>query len=55
MEKVRAAKRFTVMMSIPGTPRYCNRYDTRHLTIRKTVHSQVVWFQSDSIFGTRLR
>lgn len=53
MEKVRAARRFTVKMSIPGIPGYCSRYDTRHLTIRRTVHSQVVWFQSDSIFGTK--
>jgi hypothetical protein len=53
IEKVRAARRFTVIMHIAATPRYCLRYDTRHLTIRRIVHSQVVWFQSDSIFGTR--
>jgi hypothetical protein len=52
MDKVRAAKRFTVKMAVPQAPRYCHRYDTRHLTIRRTVHSQVVWFQSDSIFGS---
>jgi hypothetical protein len=52
MDKVRAAKRFTVLMNVPQAPRYCRRYDTRHLTIRRTVHSQVVWFQSDSIFGS---
>ena len=53
MEKVRAARRFTVSMAIPEAPRYCRRYDTRHLTIKRTVHSQVVWFQSDSIFGSQ--
>jgi hypothetical protein len=51
--KVRAARRFTVTLDIPGAPDYCHRYETRHLTIRKTVHSQVVWFQEDSIFGTK--
>jgi hypothetical protein len=51
MDKVRAAKRFTVVTNVPEAPRYCRRYDTRHLTIRRTIHSQVVWFQSDSIFG----
>jgi hypothetical protein len=52
MEKVRAAKRFTVVLSLPEAPRYCRRYDTRHLSIKRTVHNQAVWFQSDSIFGT---
>jgi hypothetical protein len=52
MDKVRAAKRFNVTMNIPGVPRYCDRYDARHLTVKRSVHSQVVWFQSDSIFGT---
>lgn len=52
MDKVRAAKRFTVVMTIPSAPRYCHHYDTRHLTIRHTIHGQVVWFQSDSIFGS---
>jgi hypothetical protein len=53
MGKVRAARRFTVTMHIAETPRYCLRYDVRHLTIRRIVHDQVVWFQSDSIFGTK--
>ena len=52
MDKVRAARRFTVVMTIPSAPRYCRHYDTRHLTIRHTVHGQAVWFQSDSIFGS---
>ena len=50
--KVHAAKRFTVELDIPAAPSYCHRYDTRHLTIKRTIHSQVIWFQSDSIFGT---
>ena len=33
-------------------PGYCHRFETRRLTVKRTVHSQVVWFQSDSIFGT---
>lgn len=51
--KVRAAKRFTVTFDIPGAPNYCHRFGIRHLTIRKTIHSQVVWFQEGSIFGTK--
>jgi hypothetical protein len=50
--KVRAAKRFTVDLNIPAAPNFCRRYEIRHLTIKRTVHSQVVWFQSDSIFGS---
>lgn len=53
MARVRAARRFTVDLNIPAAPRLCRRYDVRHLTIRRTVHSQVVWFQSGSIFGTK--
>jgi hypothetical protein len=52
MEKVRAAKRFTVVTNVPAAPRYCRLYDTRHLTIRRTIRSQAVWFQSDSVFGS---
>ena len=48
-------RRFTVVMHVPAAPRYCRRYDARHLTIRRAVHSQVVWFQSDSIFGEPAR
>jgi hypothetical protein len=52
MSKVRSAKEFTVEMEIPGTPHYCHRFYDRHLTIKHSVHNQLVWFQSDSIFGT---
>jgi hypothetical protein len=52
MAKVRAARRFTVDLNIPAAPSFCRRYETRHLTIKRTVHRQVIWFQSDSIFGT---
>ena len=52
MDRIRAARRFTVTMSIPAAPRYCRRYETRQLTIRRMVHGQAVWFQSDSIFGS---
>ncbi len=51
MDKVRAARRFTVVTDVPAVPRYCHGYDTRHLTIRRTIHGQAVWFQSDSVFG----
>lgn len=52
MAKVRAAKGFAVQLRIPAAPSFCNHYYDRHLTIKRTVHSQVVWFQSDSVFGT---
>jgi hypothetical protein len=52
MDKVRAAKRFTVVTNVPAAPGFCHHYDTRHLTVRRTIHSQVVWFQSDSVFGS---
>ena len=52
MEKVRAARRFTVVTNVPEAPGFCRRFDTRHLTIRRTIHNQAVWFQSDSIFGS---
>lgn len=51
MDRVRAARRFTVSITFPDAPRYCGRYDTRHLTIKRSIHNQLVWFQSDSIFG----
>jgi hypothetical protein len=51
MAKVRAARRFTVDLDIPAAPSFCRRYETRHLTVRRSVHGQAVWFQSDSIFG----
>ena len=52
MDRVRAAKRFTVFADLSRERRrYCSRYDTRHLTIKRTIHNQLVWFQSDSIFG----
>jgi hypothetical protein len=52
MAKVRAAGRFLVEIHVVGTPSYCHRYSRRHLTIRRVAHSQAVWLQSDSIFGT---
>ncbi len=52
MSKVRAAKSFEVSMRIPAAPSDCNRFYSRQLTIKRTVHNQIVWFQSDSIFGT---
>ena len=47
MSKVRAAKRFTVVMTIPAAPRFCRRYDTRHLTIRRSIKSQAVKVETD--------
>lgn len=52
MAKVLAAKGFTVKMDIAAAPKYCHRFYTRHLTVRRDVHGQSVWYQSDSAFGT---
>lgn len=52
MSVAQAARSFLVKLSIPGAPGYCNRFYTRHLTVQKAVHNQVVWLQSDSVFGT---
>ena len=51
MERVRAAKSIVVELTIPSAPSGCDRFYTRHLTIRHSIHHQVVWLQSDSIFG----
>jgi hypothetical protein len=51
MAKVHAAKHFTVQLDVPAAPSFCRRYQTRHLTARRAVHGQAVWFQSDSVFG----
>ena len=52
MEKVRAARRVTVFLDVPEAPSFCRRYETRHLTIRRSLHSQLAWLQSESIFGS---
>jgi hypothetical protein len=49
--RVRAARRFTVEIDIPAAPSFCRRYETRHLTTRRSAHGEVVWLQSDSVFG----
>jgi hypothetical protein len=52
MEKAQAARRVIVFLDVPGAPPYCRPYETRHLTPRQSPHSQVVWLQSGTIFGT---
>jgi hypothetical protein len=51
MSKALAAKSFTVELHIPAAPHYCQRFQTRHLTIEHASGSRVTWLQSDSIFG----
>lgn len=55
MAQVLGARRFTVTMGIAAAPQFCRRFYTRHLTVRRTVDGQTVWYQSDSAFGTRSR
>jgi hypothetical protein len=52
MEKALAARRVTVFLDVPEAPRYCRPYENRRLTIRHSLHSQIVWLQSETIFGT---
>jgi hypothetical protein len=52
MAKVLTTRSFTVNMEIAAAPKYCHRFYTRHLTVRRNVHGQRVWYQSDSAFGT---
>lgn len=52
MAKVRAAHDFSVQLHVPAAPAACNRFFSRRLAIKQTRHKQLVWSQSDSIFGT---
>jgi hypothetical protein len=49
--RVREARRFTVDLDVAGTPSPCRRYETRHLTVRRAAHGQLLWLQSDTPFG----
>lgn len=51
MKVVLAARAFTVDTDIVAAPGYCRRFYTRHLGIKRGGRSQLVWSQSDSIFG----
>ncbi len=46
MAKVRAAKSFTVELQVPTAPRSCRRFDTRHLTTKRTTRYEIVWSQA---------
>jgi hypothetical protein len=52
MAKVRAAKHFTVELDVAAAPSFCRRYETRQLTVKRSAHSQIVWLQSGSAFGS---
>ena len=43
MAKVRAARAFVVDLEMAGTPSYCERYCTRHLTARQRHGGRTVW------------
>lgn len=51
MKVAQAARNFFVEIDVRGAPSYCNRYYTRHLTVQKAGHNQVVWLQYGSVFG----
>ena len=51
MDRVLAAKSFSVELTIPGAPAYCRRFYTRRLSIKRTAPHQTVWLQAGSTFG----
>jgi hypothetical protein len=51
MERAQAATDFLLTIDIPSTPDYCRRYSSRRLGLKRTVHGQTAWFQSDPAFG----
>ena len=51
MKKVRAATDFGVQFQIPGTPKFCQRFFKRKLTVARFIEGQKVWFQTGSVFG----
>lgn len=51
MIKVRAkGVHLLVKLRIPGEPPYCARAYSRHLTVKRVIHQQTIFFQSDSDF-----
>lgn len=51
MEKVLAAKSFTVQMHAAGAPRSCDQYFDRHLTVRRSAGKALTW--SDPLASAR--
>ncbi|HEY1355008.1 MAG TPA: hypothetical protein VGF09_01715 [Solirubrobacterales bacterium] len=51
MERARQATDFLLTVDIPSTPSYCDRYSTRRLSLRRTLHGRPAWFQSDPASG----
>ena len=51
LAKVRAARRFRVRFTIPGTPTECARFYTKELTKNVSVKGQSVFFQADSVLA----
>ncbi|HSK49024.1 MAG TPA: hypothetical protein VK889_00870 [Solirubrobacterales bacterium] len=49
--RARAARDFTVQIRIAGTPKECLPLSIRRLTIKRSVHDQLVWRQAGSVFG----
>jgi hypothetical protein len=49
--RLRAARRFTLELSVPEAPGYCRPYETRALAHRRATRARAVWAQSGSIFG----
>jgi hypothetical protein len=48
MNRVLAAKSFQVQLHVPAAPAFCNRYYSKHLTIRRGGNNHAVWSEPDS-------
>jgi len=48
MNRVLAAKSFEVQLRVPAAPAFCNRYYSKHLTIKHGGHNNTVWSEPDS-------
>lgn len=51
MERARDASDYLLTLDVPTAPSYCQPFFTRLLSLRRTVHRQTVWFQSDPAVG----
>jgi hypothetical protein len=52
MARIRAAHGFSVELKVPSAPPSCHRFQTRHLSVRHSLHGQTAWLQSGSVFGS---
>jgi hypothetical protein len=44
--RVKAARRFTVEIDVPGVPADCRRFSVLKLSVKRATHSRLTWLQS---------